>query len=266
MKKITTRVIEVLRAVTGKDRPFTSAVIVAAGSGTRMGKGKGGTKQLLPICGVPVAIRSMLEFDKSDYIDEIVLVAREEERETFKGLALAYGIKKLSAIARGGESRQESVLRGFSKISPKSGFVAVHDAARCLVTADMIAAVVSTAYACGGAAAGCKVHDTAKIADLSGTIADTVDRERLWLAQTPQVFKSDLYRAAAYTAREDGFEATDDCALVERLGAVVRLVDCGPENIKITTPRDMDYAEFILELREKKTEDALTENNSEGDI
>lgn len=257
MSSITSQIIDLLRAVTGWDRPFTSAVIVAAGSGTRMGSGSGTTKQLLELCGTPVAVRSMLEFSESEYIDEIILVAREDEQEKFNELIQMYGIKKVRAIAKGKDSRQKSVLSGFAKISPESKFVAIHDAARCLITKDMIADVVAAAYACGASAAGYKVHDTVKLADGSGHIESTLDREKLWLAQTPQVFKSDLYRAAAYTAMEEEFTATDDCALVERLGAAVKLVDCGPENIKITTPRDMDYATFIIEQRKKKSEQTV---------
>ncbi len=253
MSRLTTRIVEALRAVSGRERPFTSAVILAAGSGSRMGESPV-TKQLLPLCGIPVAIRTLLEFDKSEYIDEIILVLREEERSLFEELAVEFKIKKIKAYAIGGQTRQESALSGFEKISPNSQFVAIHDAARCLITEKIIASVLSAAYACGGAAAGHKVTDSAKLADGGGIISETVEREQLWLVQTPQAFKSDLYRAAAYTAKEDGFLGTDDCALVERLGAMIKIVDCGRqsvENIKITKAQDIDFASFILQNREE---------------
>lgn len=254
IRKMTGPVIDFLRTLTGREKPFTSAVVVAAGSGTRMADPAGRTKQLIELCGIPVAVRSILAFEASDYIDEIILVVREEEREAFQSLIAEYGIQKVRAIVKGGETRQRSALAGFNKTAPESKFVAIHDAARCLITPDMVGAVVATAYACGAAAAGCRVHDTVKTADSAGRVEATLDRDKLWLAQTPQIFKSDLYRAAAYTALEDDFSATDDCALVERLGQVVKLVDCGPDNLKITTPQDLRYAAFLLGERENARE------------
>ncbi|NLK40007.1 MAG: 2-C-methyl-D-erythritol 4-phosphate cytidylyltransferase [Clostridiales bacterium] len=255
IRNVTGQVIDWLRTLTGRDKPFTSAIIVAAGSGTRMEDPTGRTKQLIELCGQPIAVRTLVEFEKSDYIDEIILVTRKDEKEIFRSLIERYGIKKIRAIAKGGDTRQQSVLSGFSKISSNSKYVAIHDGARCLITQEMIGAVVATAYSCGAAVAGCRIYDTVKIADSSGLVMSTLDRDKLWLAQTPQVFKSDLYRAAAYTALEDGYTATDDCALVERIGNIVKMVDCGPENLKITTPRDISYAAFLLKQRKADNEE-----------
>ena len=113
----------------------------------------------------------------------------------------------------------------------------------------MIADVVSAAYAHRAASAATRVHDTVKRANGAGDVLETVDRRDLWLAQTPQVFSADLYRAAAYTAAQAGFAATDDMMLCERIGQTVRLIDCGEENFKITTPTDLARAEFVLSRR-----------------
>lgn len=231
---------------------FTSAIIAAAGRGTRMCDAAGTTKQLMELCGMPVIVRTLLAFQQSALINEIIVVAREDELGVYEEYKEQYGLSKIAAVVPGGETRQESVLCGFERISDEADFVAIHDGARCLISVEAIDAVVNEAFRKGAATAATKASDTVKRADNHGFISETVNRDELWLAQTPQVFKTEVYRAAAYTAKEEGFTATDDNMLAEHVGFQVKLVDCGTENIKITTPADLAIAEVILSRREKK--------------
>ncbi len=245
------RIANLLRTVSGSDKRIrpTSAIIVAAGSSSRMGETGGVTKQHMELLGIPVVVRSLLAFERCELISETVVVARADELAMYDEYKLKYGLTKLSAVVPGGETRQASVLRGFEAISPKADFVAIHDGARCLVTPEIIEQVCLAAYRNRAATAATAVRDTVKLADKHGFIDSTVDRELVWLAQTPQVFYTPLYRAAAYNAVEEDFVATDDNSLVERIQNPVKLVECGRQNIKITTPDDLQTAAQILEGR-----------------
>lgn len=228
-------------------KSFTSAVILAAGSGTRMGTEQ--TKQWLCVDGIPVVIRTLTVFQASRYINEIVLCVKADEFEMYSGIADAYGITKLKCVVKGGATRQDSALKGFKRISDKADLVAVHDAARCLVTEEMIEATVRAARRDGGAIAAMRAVDTVKTADSHGSITATVDRKTVWLAQTPQVFGVEQYRIASYLAIRDGFSVTDDASLMEHAGFNVSVVDCGRENLKITEPTDLLIAEAIVRQR-----------------
>jgi 2-C-methyl-D-erythritol 4-phosphate cytidylyltransferase len=248
---VSKRIASVLKTAAGKPDPkyFTSAVIVAAGSSTRMG---GGSKQMMMLAGIPVIVHTLRAFDNTPCIHEIVVVAKESEIPLYDELIRAYGIKKISAVVKGGETRQESVRLGLDAVYAKSAFIAISDGARCLVTEEMITRVCRNAYLHGGATAATRATDSVKIAEKSAFIASSTERSLTWLAQTPQVFKTNLYRAAAYTALETKFEATDDNSLVENIEYPVKLVDCGRENIKITTEEDLYLAEAILRYRRDK--------------
>ena len=240
---------DVVLTLGGKDpSPRTAAIIVAAGSSTRMGTKV--SKQFLELDGIPVLAHTLRAFQASRYIDEIVVVAREEDMKAVQCLAVTHGITKFSRVVRGGDTRAASVRRGFRKIHPKTRFVAIHDGARCLITPQQIAKVCRAAYRHHAASAACTVSDTVKTANQRGFIAATVDRDKVFLAQTPQVFHADLYRAALAHVTDD--RITDDNQLMERIKHPVKLVDCGKENIKITTPDDIELAEFILSKREVK--------------
>ena len=249
MKELASAVADILRAAAGqpKKKCFTSAIIVAGGSGTRVGGDI--TKQLLEIDGIPVVVRSMLAFESSPVIDEIVVAAREDELKLYPEFREKYRISKLRAVTAGGSTRQESVLSAFKKVSSKSEFVAIHDAARCCITPEMIELTAREAYKYGAAAAGSKATDTIKVDDGKGFIESTVDREKVWLVSTPQIIKTDVYRACAYTAREKGISVTDDCGLLEAYGFKIKLCDVGTENIKITRPCDIETAQNILARR-----------------
>ena len=243
---------DVIRKVTGREKyKYTAAVILAAGSSTRMGGEV--SKQLLEVDGIPVLARTLLAHQMADTVDEIVLVARREDFDAYLALAKTYGITKLKRITTGGSSRQESVLRGFEAVSDKTEFVAISDGARCLVTPEMIDRVNLTAWKHDAACAAAPATDTVKLVNEKHyTQRNSPDRERVWLAQTPQTFALPLYRAAAYYAKENGIVATDDTSLVEAIGRKVKLIDCGKENIKITTPDDVSLAEAILSYRRTK--------------
>jgi 2-C-methyl-D-erythritol 4-phosphate cytidylyltransferase len=227
------------------DRPFVTAVIVAAGNSTRMG---GVNKQFLLIDGVPVLIRSLLAFAECDYINEIVISAREEDIPKMYSMIREYRVLKVKEIVKGGETRQQSVFNAIRVSSPFSEYFAIHDGARPLVSEKEIADTVRAAFETGAAATAVRVKDTVKIADENGVIISTPDRSKLWAVQTPQVFERRLY-LSAIDAVKDSENFTDDCKLIEEYGAQVRLVEGSYDNIKITTPGDTALAEAIIRRR-----------------
>ena len=249
-EKFAKKTADILRAFAGKERyKSTAAVIAAGGDSSRM---NGINKQFAEIDGIPTLARSIQAFENADCIKEIVVVTRKDDISAVIELCEKYKFKKVIAVVHGGSIRQESVWLGFSEISDSTEFVAIHDGARCLVTPEMIEKVCREAYIYRAATAANRVSDTVKRTEKGGFVEETLDRNRIWLAQTPQVFDSNLYRAAAYTARESGFVGTDDCSLVENIDfKAIRLVECGRENIKITTPGDILFAKAILFARKE---------------
>lgn len=240
----------VLRAVSGSPHPknFTSAVIAAAGSSVRFGGDT--TKQMTELCGVPLIVHTLKAYEECQCIHEIIIVAKKNEIGEYDRICTEHGITKVSSIIAGGYTRQESVMKGLDAVSKKSKYIAIGDGARCLITPEQIESVCRSAYKYNAATAAHNSTDTVKVADSKGFIESTPDRKTIWLAQTPQIFKTKLYRAAAYTALKKGFEATDDNMLVENIKHPVRLVECGAQNIKITTRDDLIYAEAVLKRRE----------------
>lgn len=227
---------------------YTAAIIVAAGSSTRMGGGT--SKQLLEVAGIPVLCRTLAAFRASAVIDEIVVVAREEDRAAVTELARKFGLTggiPFSVVA-GGATRALSVQNGFAAVSPKAKYVAIHDGARCLITPSEIERVCRAAYRHRAATAAHPVTDTVKLANSRGFIEKTIDRKKVWLVQTPQVFYADLYRAALANAG-DTVNITDDNALMEQIRYPVKPVECDRDNIKITTPDDIFRAVEILRKR-----------------
>lgn len=252
------KIAEVLRAIAGKTdkKYYTSAIILAAGSSTRM---NGESKQFIEIDGLPVVARSVIGFDRSPCIDEIIIVAKKDEIPLYDGFAEKYSIKNPIKVVEGGETRQESARFGSDAVNDKAKFVAIHDAARCLITQEMIYKACHGAYLHGGAILAIKATDTVKVGDKSAFIENTPERKYTWQAQTPQVFKTNAFRAAAYVARDEKFEGTDDASLLEHIHIPVKLVEGSRENIKITEPCDIYFAEAVLRARadeeQKKAED-----------
>lgn len=245
-------VADVLRAAdkeAGK-RNYTAAVIVAGGSGTRMGSEV--TKQMLDLCGMPVVVHTLLAYQNTPCIKEIVVAAREDEIDIYQGFKQKYGITKLVRVVPGGVTRQASALAGVEAVSDKVRYVAIADAARCLTTPEEISEVCRVAYKTDAASAGIPAKDTIKVTDKAGYIKQTPDRALCWQAQTPQVFRHALYLAASYAAIEHKFTATDDNSLVEFVKHPVKMVKCSGQNIKITEPDDLPLAQWILKTRKEK--------------
>ena len=250
-EKIVHAAADTLRAVGVKEKyKSTAAIILAAGNSSRM---QGENKQFIKIEGKTVLERTLSAFERAECVSEIVIVTKKEYIHDIIDLGESIGSKKLIAVVPGGENRQESAFCGLLEISDKTEFVAIHDGARCLVTPEMIEKVCREAYIYGAATAATMCVDTVKKTEKAkGFIVETLDRNNVWLAQTPQVFGANLYRAAAYTAKKEKFAATDDCSMVEKIGYTsIRLVECGRENIKITTPDDVPFAEAILSVRKR---------------
>ncbi len=248
------KVAEVVRAFSGKKgkKYYTSAVILAAGSSTRLGSEQ--TKQFLIVDGLPVVARSVLAFEESDLIDEIIVVAKKDEMAKYDGFAEKYGIQKPFKIVEGGETRQESARFGSDAVDDKCKYIAIHDAARCLITKDMIYKACHGAYLHGGALLALRAVDTIKIGDKNAFVEETPERKLAWQAQTPQVFKINAFRAAAYIARDEKFEGTDDASLLEHIRIPVKLVEGFRENIKITEQYDVYFAEAVLRARGEEAE------------
>ena len=248
------KIAEVLRAFIGKNQKkyFTSALILAAGSSTRMGDGV--SKQFLSVGGIPVVVRTIQQFDKSEFVNEIIIVCKKNEIDLYSGFAEKYGISTPIKIIEGGSTRQESARRGSDAVDHRAKYIAIHDAARCLVTEEMIARVCHSAFISRdrGAILAIKATDTVKIADKGAFIESTPERKLVWQAQTPQVFPLNAYRAAAYIARDEEFEGTDDASLLEHIRFPVKLVEGSRENLKVTEPIDICIAEAILKSRESR--------------
>lgn len=223
----------------------TSAVIVCAGNSTRMG---GVNKILLPLGERKVIGVTMQAFQQCDSITEIIIVAREDDIPAIQEEAKAAGISKLSACTTGGATRQESVINGIRKISKEAELIAVHDGARPLVKPEHIEKVIKDASVFGGATLGVPVKDTIKTVD-GGLIVDTPPRSSLYITQTPQIFKRNLYFEGIDFALEHSLDFTDDCQLVEAIGGKVAMTVGDYTNIKITTPEDIAIAEVLLKQR-----------------
>lgn len=225
-----------------------AAVIVAAGRGRRMGHTV--PKQFLPLCGKPVIAHTLSRFEDASRVDGIVVVTPPGgEDETASSIVRRYGFRKIASVVPGGSSRQESVRRGLDALGEDCRVVLIHDAVRPMVDERMINQCIDAAEDVGAAAIAVRMTDTVKESDEAGMAVRTLERGRLWRVQTPQGFRLDLIREAHRRAEEDGFTATDDASLVERLGQPVKLVEGSLENIKITTPEDLLVAEAILGMR-----------------
>ena len=226
-----------------KKRPFVSVVVVAAGSATRM---EGIDKQLVEIDGVPVVIRSILAFEQSRLVDEIIVVTRMESVPEFNRQVREFECDKVRAIVAGGKTRQESVFCGIACVSDACEYVAIHDGARPLVLTGAVDVCIRDAMEHGAAILGVPVKDTIKAVGPERFVEKTVARQNLFIAQTPQVFELALYREAMLRAQEAGGDYTDDASLLESTGHKVYVSRGHVGNIKITTPDDITYAEAIL--------------------
>ena len=228
-------------------RKVCTAVVAAAGSSRRMG---GENKLLLPLQGIPVIVWTLRALQQAETIDYIVIATREEDILRYGELAKTYGISKPLFIVKGGETRAESVYLALQNAPKETTLFAVQDGARPLVHPETVNAAVRRAQLCGAAAPAIPVKDTIKVAE-QGIIRETPDRSRLFAVQTPQVFDADLLKAALADVLQKGIEITDDCSAVERLGKEIYLTEGTEDNLKITTPADLIFAEAILRKRQE---------------
>ena len=263
MSNTATKIADLLRAVTGKPKkyPKTAAIILAAGSSVRMGGDI--PKQLIEVEGLPVVIHTLLAFEESKYVSNTVLVVPEGDEDHYRSLAIRHGIKKLTAITVGSDTRHKSAQKGFKLVEDDVKYVAIHDAARCLVTPEIIDRVCAAAVKYNAATAATRAVDTVKISGKNKFVDHTEDRNHVWLAQTPQVFDTDLYRAATYLAESSHIQPTDDNSLIENVKHKVRLVECGRLNVKITTPDDLTVASAVIRSRAKNGYEPLPEDTEE---
>lgn len=222
--------------------PVCSAVVVAAGTSTRMGF----DKILADVGGQPVIVRCLQSFQQAPSVTEIVVVTREDLVPAVARLCQDFGLTKVTKVIRGGENRTQSARLGTLECGRKAPLIAIHDGARPFVTVQVIEDAIAQAAVNGAAAPAVPLKDTVKLAR-SGLVERTLDRSELYAVQTPQVFDGDLIRAALQKALEDGAELTDDCAAVERLGMKVVLTSGDERNIKLTTPTDLLIGEVLCE-------------------
>ncbi len=227
--------------------PYSGAIIVAAGSGARLGADV--PKALVEAAGRSLVSWCLAAFDASPRVASIVIVAPSGHLPAFRALAAAAATPV--AVVPGGATRADSVACGLEALAPALHHVLVHDAARPLVTPAMVAAVLDGIGDAAGAILAAPLADTLKRVAPGGLIADSPSREGLWGAQTPQAFVADALRDAVATARAHGRlgAATDCSSLMEAVGRTVRVVDPGAPNLKVTTTTDLALVEALLSVR-----------------
>lgn len=225
-----------------------TAIVLAAGQGKRMGTKV--QKQYLEISGKPVLFYSLDVFQKSDIIDDIILVVGENQEEFCqKEIVEKFHITKVRKIVTGGSERYFSVWNGLQAIS-ESEYVFIHDGARPFITEEIIRRAYDTVKTEKACVVGMPVKDTIKIADNNGFAKETPNRSYVWMVQTPQVFETSLIKKAySLLMEQEIIKVTDDAMVVEEmLGRSVKLVEGSYENIKITTPEDLKVAEVFVKL------------------
>ena len=221
-----------------------SAIIVAAGKGTRMGPQV--DKLFLELNGCSIVMHTWQRFDEAGCIDEILLVVRDGMQAAFMTLAQKYKFQKPFRVVVGGKERQDSVWNGLEALSPGAEIVAIQDAARPCTSPALIAATVAAAREIGAAVAAQHVTDTIKESLDGKLIERTLDRTRLWAVQTPQTFRVGIIRRALSAVRQKGLLVTDDTAACELIGQPVQLVLSTEPNPKVTRPEDLPYVEAVL--------------------
>ena len=225
-----------------------SVILPAAGLGTRMGREKSGIsrKQFMLLEGAPILIHTIRKFLRCPSITEIVVALRAEDMDWARDLIHQEHPEKPVRVVEGGDSRQQSVENALATISPDTDLVAVHDAVRPFIDSALVERVIAEAATTGAAILGIVPVDTVKQVQRN-KVRNTLPREHLVLAQTPQVFRFDLLQRAFEAARTDTFTGTDEASLVERLeDAEVSVVQGSDRNIKITRPTDMELARLFL--------------------
>lgn len=224
-----------------------AAIIVAGGTGSRMGTDV--PKQFIKINGKEIILHTLSVFEKCDFIDKIIVVCHSDYLKFCNSLFAE--VKKDVIVTPGGKTRQESVFCGL-KEAKDSEYVFVHDAVRCLIEETHIKMLYNELLKGNSCTLAVRVKDTIKIADENNIVTNTPDRSNLWQIQTPQAFLTkELFSAHEY-AKKMGFEATDDCSVMEHFGKKITLVGGSYKNIKITTPSDIEIAKVFMKGSEDK--------------
>lgn len=223
-------------------------IIPAAGSGRRMGPGV--WKPLLPLGGVPILARAMLPFQRLPEVKEILPVVPERMMDLcLADVVEAFRVTKVKRLAPGGKERQDSVFKGLDLLGEGFDLILIHDGVRPLVSEGFIRNLIAELKGCDAVVPALRVFDTLKEVNPEGWVVRTVDRQNLWLIQTPQVFRPDVLRKAHLSAGAAGRYGTDDGTLVEWIGGKVKAVPGDPSNLKITTPEDLRLAEILIQRR-----------------
>jgi 2-C-methyl-D-erythritol 4-phosphate cytidylyltransferase len=230
----------------------TYAIVLAGGSGTRMNAEI--NKVFLPIRGVPAIIRAVAPF--TGFCNGVIVVAREGDLPLMRDTLRRYGLleRAVAQMVAGGDCRQASVACGLAALPTDAEGVLIHDGARALVTEAVIRRAVDSLLEHGSGVAAVPVTDTIKRAGVNGQVQETLDRSALFAMQTPQAFRVTDLRLAHALALRDGYNATDDAALLEHAGLPVYLCEGSRENIKLTTLFDLRLAEAILRARDEEAD------------
>lgn len=225
--------------------PHCSVVVVAAGSSERMG----GDKMLMTLGAKPVIVRTLMAFQKSPVVDDIVVVTKQEKIMAIADMIKLYDISKVTQVISGGATRVESSLAGVSAVRRGAKLIAIHDGARPLVSQELIERVVKEANEHISAVPVLQSTDTLKRVDSRGVIVEGIDRASVFRVQTPQVFDADIIKGALTKAVEKRLPITDDCSAVDMMGFSTYTVEGDAGNIKLTLPENMVLAEAILKSR-----------------
>jgi len=227
-----------------------AAIIAAGGSGERFGGAAG--KQLAVVAGLPVLSHTLLAFDACPDVEAVVVVTHPDRVDEYQRVAVdAAGIRKVIAVVAGGSTRVQSVRAGLAALPEGVDLVAVHDGARAAIEPGTISAAFHALAKHAQIVVGHPSVDTLKEVDADGHVVATPDRNRYWIAQTPQVFRASALSRAYWRAGIAGIEGTDDAALVEALGGTILMVAGPRSNLKVTVPEDLEMLSAILTARRK---------------
>jgi 2-C-methyl-D-erythritol 4-phosphate cytidylyltransferase len=230
----------------------TLAIIPAGGLGTRMGGHI--PKQYLMLGGIPILVHTLMAFQEASLVDTIYLVLPDEDvQQAPQKILSPYNLAKVKRILPGGERRQDSVKRGVDLLDSDYDLVVIHDGVRPFVSPAIINKAIIEAAQSQAVTVGLPVTDTIKKVDGQRCVSETVNRDQLWLTQTPQVFSAPLLKRAYESAYADHYYGTDDAALVERIGEKVIMIRGSYDNIKITTAVDLAWGELILKMRQNNS-------------
>lgn len=238
-----------LNKKTAPSETKTVAIIPAAGSGVRMGSGR--AKQFLDIDGKPLLAATLMPFEQCESVDDVIVVVPSEDVDYCRNeIVDRFGFKKVREVIGGGKRRQDSVRLGLEAAKGNYNLALIHDGVRPVISSKDIAQIIDAAKTRGAVITGLAAKETVKEVDSTQGVVSTYDRKRVWLVQTPQVFPyRDILAAHQKAFEESWAEATDDSVLMEKMGLPVSVVEGSEQNIKVTTPNDLELARFFLSRR-----------------